>query len=521
MSYQVLARKWRPQQFEEVVGQEPVTRTLQNAIRMNRVSHAHLLAGPRGVGKTTTARILAKALNCVQGPTAHPCGECPSCVEIADGRSLDVLEIDAASNRGIDQIRELRENVRYQPARDRYKIFIVDEVHMLTTEAFNALLKTLEEPPGHVIFILATTEFHKIPPTILSRCQQFHFKMISHQKIVEQLQRIARSEGVSISETALEAIVHASEGSMRDAESALDQIVAASGLQVRDDDARALLGLVEYRVLESFTEALLARDAGRILELIQELADHGLDLQNLMKQYLHHLRNLLVIRIAPHSGLLVVTDHEREGLSRLAQKFQEVDLLRFFDLVSRTIQEIKWSPVPRFHVEAAFLKLVELQRLESLETVLARLQGIPAERAPATPAEKKSAASSSVPEKPGDWSQELMRVLGKEKASLYNIVKRAQQLRAEGQRLHISFSSGDDLFREMLQDRDNLEGLKQICARVAAQPIQVVIESSAEEVPAGAAASPAPPSGAPSQDDAARPFLDLFPGRITYREGRD
>ncbi|PYV42064.1 MAG: DNA polymerase III subunit gamma/tau, partial [Acidobacteria bacterium] len=245
MQYQVLARKWRPQNFHELVGQEHISRTLLNALRSGRVAHAFLFSGPRGSGKTTTARVLAKALNCHAGQPGQPCGKCPACVEIAEGNSMDVLEIDAASNRGIDEIRELREKVRYSPARDKHKIFIIDEVHMLTAEAFNALLKTLEEPPPRVIFILATTEYHKIPATILSRCQQHNFKLIPYSLVLHRLSEVAGAEKIRISTRALEQIAYSSGGSLRDAMSALDQVIAFSGEDVRDEDVTMLLGLVE------------------------------------------------------------------------------------------------------------------------------------------------------------------------------------------------------------------------------------------------------------------------------------
>ena len=242
MKYQVIARKFRPQLFDDVVGQKPIIQTLQNAIQMDRIGHAYLFSGPRGVGKTTTARILAKGLNCVKGPTVTPCNECPSCLEIAAGKSTDVFEIDAASNTGVDNIRELRESAKYAAARNRYKIFIIDEVHMLSTSAFNALLKILEEPPSHVVFIMATTERHKLPATILSRCQQFVFRTISPAEIQAHLRQIADREGVKIDDRALSYIVKASEGSMRDAQSLLDQIISFSGQQVVDEDVRDVLG---------------------------------------------------------------------------------------------------------------------------------------------------------------------------------------------------------------------------------------------------------------------------------------
>src|SRR5947207_5730928 len=283
MKYQVIARKFRPQVFEDVVGQKPIVQTLQNAIQMGRVGHAYLFCGPRGVGKTTTARILAKRLNCAQGPTIIPCNTCPSCQEIALGRSIDVFEIDAASNTGVDNIRELRESAKYAAARSRYKIFIIDEVHMLSTSAFNALLKILEEPPSHVVFIMATTERHKVPATILSRCQQFIFRSISPGEIQAHLRQIADREGVKIDDRAISYIVKASEGSMRDAQSLLDQIISFSGQQVVDEDVRDVLGFIPSEILDRTLDGLAERDSKALLEnvgIVIRSEEHTSELQS-------------------------------------------------------------------------------------------------------------------------------------------------------------------------------------------------------------------------------------------------
>ena len=300
MSYQVLARKWRPQTFADVVGQGATAETLKNAISQNRIAHAYLFAGTRGVGKTTTARILAKALNCQRGPTVDPCNDCASCREVTSGQAIDVLEIDAASNRGIDEIRELRESVRYRPARDRYKVFIIDEVHMLTTEAFNALLKTLEEPPSHVVFILATTELHKVPGTILSRCQHFNFRAISYREIMQRLAFIASQEKVRIGDHALSAIARASEGSLRDGESLLDQAISLCGQEVEEEQVRDLLGVVPQQLLEDFTDALISRDSKRVLALVDRLLTSGRNPLQLVRELMGHFRNLLMVRIRWH-----------------------------------------------------------------------------------------------------------------------------------------------------------------------------------------------------------------------------
>src|SRR5438309_2818502 len=286
MKYQVIARKFRPQVFEDVVGQKPIVQTLQNAIQMERVGHAYLFSGPRGVGKTTTARILAKGLNCRQGPTITHCNECASCQEISSGKSIDVFEIDAASNTGVDSIRELRASAKYAAARSRYKIFIIDEVHMLSTSAFNALLKILEEPPSHVVFIMATTERHKLPATILSRCQQFVFRTISPAEIQAHLRQIAEREGVKIDDRALSYIVKASEGSMRDAQSLLDQIISFSGQQVVDEDVRDVLGFIPSEILDRTLDALAQRDSRALIENVAIVINQGLNVQQYVREFI-------------------------------------------------------------------------------------------------------------------------------------------------------------------------------------------------------------------------------------------
>src|SRR5262249_4284742 len=304
MNYQVIARKFRPQVFEDVVGQKPIVQTLQNAIQMDRIGHAYLFSGPRGVGKTTTARILAKGLNCEKGPTVTPCNVCPSCQEIATGKSIDVFEIDAASNTGVDNIRELRESAKYAAARSRYKIFIIDEVHMLSTSAFNALLTILEEPPPHVVFIMATTERHKVPATILSRCQQFIFRTISPAETQAHLRQIADREGVKIDERALSYIVKASEGSMRDAQSLLDQIIAFSGQDVVDEDVRDVLGFIPTEILDQTLDALAQHDSRALLETIGIVIDQGLNIQQYVREFIGRIRDLLVMKLGLEERIL-------------------------------------------------------------------------------------------------------------------------------------------------------------------------------------------------------------------------
>src|SRR4051794_11004967 len=344
MSYQVIARKWRPQAFDEVTGQEIVTRTLRNAIEHDRLHHAYLFSGARGVGKTTTARILAKALNCHKAdkPTVTPCkwddpDICPSCQEIAESRSMDVLEIDAASHTGIDDVREtIIEGININPARDRYKVFIIDEVHQLSKPAFNALLKTLEEPPRNVVFIMATTELHKVPDTILSRCQEFEFRTIAVQRIFERLRLIADAERINISDPALREIARSGEGSMRDAQSNFDQVISFSGEKIDLDDVTNALGIAGSEVLVRVTRAIAEKEARAALEIVDELISRGHDLRNFSRDLLGFFRDLLVLKVSGDVGLVEGSAVPLSDLQAAAGSFSEADLLRFFNSLSET-----------------------------------------------------------------------------------------------------------------------------------------------------------------------------------------
>src|SRR5689334_6085773 len=385
MAYQVIARKWRPQTFDEVTGQEPITRTLRNAIEHRRLHHAYLFSGARGVGKTTSARLLAKALNCHKSPepTPTPCRSddptaCSSCREITESRSIDVQEIDAASNTGVDNVREaIIASVGIAPARDRYKVFIIDEVHMLSTAAFNALLKTLEEPPPRVVFIMATTELQKVPETILSRCQIFEFRTITLKKISDQLRQISDNLGVKISDTALAAIARAGEGSMRDAESALDQVISFSGMTIADEDVSSALGLVDLETLNQTIRAVGEQDAATILRIVDEVVTRGYDLRTFCREMIVQLRALLVTKVAGFDAELVqMPAGEGEQLVRLAEMFSEQDIIRFFSILTKTEQDIRTSTQPRFHLEIGLMKLVQSRRLYLLEEALNQLSDL-------------------------------------------------------------------------------------------------------------------------------------------------
>ncbi len=387
LSYKVLALKYRPTSFDEVVGQTTVTRTLQRALERGKIGHAFLLSGARGVGKTTTARILAKALNCGSGETAtaQPCSTrdeesrakaCPSCREIADGRSLDVQEIDGASNTGVDSIRELREMTRFSPARDRYRIWIIDEVHQISGAAFNALLKTLEEPPPRVKFIFATTEYHKIPETILSRCQQFDFRMIPARELKQHLRHVADAEKIEASDAALGLVARAAEGSVRDALSLFDQVLAFSGERVRDEDVAGLLGLVDRELLHRASRAIVEGDSLAMLELVESLADYGADYRNFLRELLLHLREILLVKLATAESPLVasILPEELERLRPLAESLSQEDLLRGLDLLSEAETEFRNVTDPRVALDLVLLKLVQMRRLVPFVEIVARLE---------------------------------------------------------------------------------------------------------------------------------------------------
>ncbi|MDQ5844249.1 MAG: DNA polymerase III subunit gamma/tau [Acidobacteriota bacterium] len=384
MTYQVIARKWRPQSFDEVTGQEPITRTLRNAIEHERLHHAYLFSGARGVGKTTTARLLAKALNChkAQQPTPTPCrtddpDACVSCKEIADSRSIDVQEIDAASHTGIDNVREtIIGTIGFAPARDRFKIFIIDEVHMLSTQSFNALLKTIEEPPPRVVFILATTERHKVPETILSRCQQFEFRTIATAKILERLRLIAEAEKISIPDDALREIARSGEGSMRDAQSGFDQVISFAGTQIKKEDVEIALGVAGADILIRVINGIAEHKPAEALAVVDNVVMRGHDLRNFCRDLLAHLRDLLVTKVSGSDELLESAVCDQKELERQAALFSESDLVRFFHSLAETETNLRTAAQPRYQLEIGLVKLMELRRLEPLSQLLERLTAL-------------------------------------------------------------------------------------------------------------------------------------------------
>ncbi len=396
MSYQVLARKWRPKKFEEVVSQDHVTTTLKNAITSDRIAGAYLFSGPRGVGKTTTARILAKAINCDQGCSPSPCNECSTCTEIASGGSLDVFEVDGASNRGIDEVRNLRENLKYAPSKNKYKIYIIDEVHMLTTEAFNALLKTLEEPPARVLFVFATTELHKVPATILSRCQRYDFRRIPTSTIADTLKEISASEKIVIAEEALYLIARKADGSLRDGQSLLDQVVSFSGQKVELENVRELLGVIDQDFFFECSELVANKDVAAGLELVEKVFRYGYDLVEFLNGLAEHFRNALVVKATGDVKLVEGLDSYQQSYRETGGSFSETDLLRLINLATDAAFHVKRSSNPKLILEMALVKMIKMDSSVQLDTLLRNLDKLEATGSSATGSVGTSLGGSSL-----------------------------------------------------------------------------------------------------------------------------
>src|SRR5438552_3939634 len=395
MSYQVIARKWRPQKFDDVVGQQAVTRTLRNALGSRRLAQAFVFAGPRGVGKTTTARILARALNCVNGPTADPCGTCDACIEIAEGRDMDVLEIDAATHTQVENVRDvIISGLSIRPVRNRYKVFIIDEVHQLSGHSFNALLKSIEEPPPHVVFMMATTELDKIPETVLSRAQVYEFRTISSKAIAAQLRTIVDAEKIEVADAALQLIARDADGSMRDAQSKLDQVIAFTGKTIASDDVSTVLGLVGRDLLLDAVQAVADEEAPAAFHLTARAVEMGYDLRAVCRELSRVVRDLLVLSVDPSriNDPEIASEGERDRLKALAGRYSREDLLRAFDLLARAEADVRAAAQPRYHLEMALLRWIYLRKIVPIEDLIAGAPNVP--RGQPTPASTKPAAQS-------------------------------------------------------------------------------------------------------------------------------
>ncbi|MDD5073363.1 MAG: DNA polymerase III subunit gamma/tau [Candidatus Omnitrophica bacterium] len=517
MSYIVFARKWRPKDFDSVLGQEHVTTTLRNAIAQNRVAHAYIFSGPRGVGKTTTARIFAMALNCKNGPTKEPCGACDSCKEISNGTNLDVIEIDGASNRGIDEVRALRENIKFAPTRGKYKVYIIDEVHMLTEEAFNALLKTLEEPPAHAIFIFATTRPYKVPSTILSRCQRFDFKRLTVNEITGKLKEIAKSEKLEIEEEALYTVARAAEGAMRDAESMLDQLVSFCGKKIDAESATAVSGTVGHEVLFDFTEKVINKDTAGILKLVDSVIASGKDIPQFVNSLVVHFRNILIARTSDDPEGLI--DLPKEMIGRLAvqaKSFSNETLLYILTVLMGAQDSVRRAISQRIPLELAAIRLTRrddlvsltsmLDRIEQLEKKLGSGAGKPESKAapqpqhknekisePAKDAEKKEHFDVEVEVEATGLSFEricevwpnLLREILSKKMSLALFLQPGQPLKLQDSVLTIAFSREHVFHKEALETNGNRKMIENALSGILKHNVRIdmkVVEALEKKV---------------------------------------
>ena len=525
--YQVIARKYRPQSFADVVNQEHVKTTLENAIAQNRIAHGYIFSGQRGTGKTTVARILARCLNCVNGPTDKPCGVCASCLEIAAGGSVDVIEIDAASNRGINEMRELRENVRYQPARDRYKVFIIDEAHQITNEAFNALLKTIEEPPAWAVFMLCTTEAHKIPATIASRCQHFSFRSVEFEALVARMAWICEQEGIHADAEVLSVLAQAGEGSVRDSLSALDQAIACCGDTLQAAEVRALLGAFSLDALAHVSQALVDGAAARMLEVVNELERNGQNLQHFSRELARYFRNLLVAKIAGgDTRLIAAAAGERQRLAEMAGQFSEEDLTRYLQLSLDLFRDLQFSLQPRFHLELGLLRMVQAGRLVSIEEALAavgteRARGRggegairdAAKPAPRTQHPAPSPAPSTQNPSPSSWRQKLHATLMElGMAFTADAIEHSEIVEANGE---LRFTTPRE-FSIAMKEADINQAVRQIIGKPL--KIKVTIGEVAAQNRDKVVAAPAAQEDDASRRALANPevqsFRDLFGGEV-------
>jgi DNA polymerase III subunit gamma/tau len=485
MNFQVSARKWRPQKFSELIGQEHIVRTLSNAIELERVSHAFLFSGTRGVGKTTTARILARVLNCEKGPTIEPCGTCSFCIEITQGNCIDVQEIDGASNNGVAEVRDLIDNVQYATSSARYKVYIIDEIHMLSKSAFNALLKTLEEPPPRVIFIFATTELIKIPETILSRCQCFEFKPLSNAQITKQLELICGQEKIQIDAKGLVEISKVGAGSMRDAQSLLDQVIAYSGNKIDKDSVESVLGIVGGTTLELFAERLIKREPAELISLVQEIANQGKDLGLFCRSMMEYLRNLLMVKISRKpENLLNIHTCDLSVLKKQAEGFHVDELQQMFTILSRAETEMKRSALGQMVFEMAILRLTETRSFKSIDDIIHKINQAEAEVQPARstlptavtpllqsapPAEQqeKGCFDSTI------WTK-IRREVSKKRPAFEHYLDKCQVLALNEKEIRLIFS--DSFTLEMVESPENIKFIKEMVKLASGHEVQVILK---------------------------------------------
>jgi DNA polymerase-3 subunit gamma/tau len=545
--YLALARKYRPGSFDEVVGQDAVTSTLRNSLESNRLHHAYLFSGIRGVGKTTVARLFARALNCENGPTSEPCGTCNACKEVSTGLNMDVIEIDAASNRGVDDVEPLREAARYAPSRDRYKVFILDEVHMLSNAAFNSLLKILEEPPPRIVWILATTEYRKLPPTVISRCQHFEFRRVPREEVAAYLGKIAAAEGSKISEKGLRMIAAAAGGSVRDAVSLLDQVIAFAGAEAGEEEVAQSIGLVDRRHVIEFLSLVASKDPARLIDLIATLADAGTEFPQFAAGLLSTARDATLIRVAgKDSKALSVTQDEAEELLKLAGSFGEEALLRIFNALLELPGQLRLAPQPRFTLEAAALRLARMADLQPIEDLIARLQnegpgssvsrstsplrenlaekklapriaGI-AQRSMASPPEAPpvqaparklvvpaaadvptdSSSTSTATTRTGlvaSFREQFLKGVQSRKMSLRTFLEGARSLNLDGEKLEVVLGGNQSFFRQGLESAANRELIQNVATELLGRPIKMTVTIDADG-PTGSSGA-ASPAGAP------------------------
>jgi len=494
LTYQVLARKWRPQLFQDVIGQEHITQTLMNAIKTGRLAHAYLFSGSRGIGKTSVARIFAKAINCDQGEPGIPCNKCRSCTEITAGSSVDVQEIDGASNRGIDEIRDLRESIKYMPSSSKYRIYIIDEVHMLTLPAFNALLKTLEEPPSHVKFIFATTESHKVPATILSRCQRFDFKRIPLPQIISHLQRIAADEGIEIGTSGLAIIAREAEGSMRDAESLMDQVISFSGEKVEEKDITDILGIIDRDIIFESSAAILEGTADRCLEVVEKIYNYGYDIKEFYRALMEQFRNLLISLIAPRKHLLDISESDREEIMRLAEMAGEEKLHILLNFLISREEDLRFTSNPRLILETTMIKLCTLGDFLSFGDLLKKLTSLE-KRLVSSAGGDRQTNSGRLSDPGAVWSQgdrksevkeiaghgrdekswdDFLAFLSTKSKAAYSILKEWHVLKLTGETLEIE--SGNQSFSsKYFDDKERYDQLINYCREFFQKDLQVKI----------------------------------------------